>query len=54
LGQMLEIQRGDVRTNLGKIDHEEMKYKGTPQACTARMRSTARSDGRLLRSHFVA
>jgi len=60
---ILSINRGANNTkthsqerpsNLGKIDHEEMKYKGTPQACTARMRSTARSDGRLLRSHFVA
>jgi hypothetical protein len=43
----------DVRTNLGRIGHDKMKYKGTPQACVARTISTARSDGRLLRSHFI-
>jgi len=40
-------------SNLGRIRHEEMKYKGTPQACVARMISTACDDGRLLCSHFM-
>ena len=42
-----------MRTNLGRIGHDETKYKGTPQACVARMISTACNDGRLLRSHLI-
>lgn len=42
-----------MRTNLGRMGHDEMKYKGTPQACVARVINTACNDGRLLRSHFI-
>ena len=42
-----------MRTNLGRIGHDETKYKGTPHACVARMINTACNDGRLLRSHFI-
>ena len=43
----------DMPTNLGKIGHDEMKYRGTPQACVTRMISTACNDGRLLCFHFT-
>lgn len=42
-----------MRTNLEGIGHNEMKYKGTPQACVARRINIACNDGRLLRSHFI-
>ena len=42
-----------MRTNLGGIGHDEMKYKGRPQACVARMISAACNEGRFLRSHFI-